>query len=597
MVRFKNVNEFEAWLLDKPHEWAAALAARAAARAIPAFASLDLTHHPSLTRTPILSAFRATAVSLATAKHPTNVAKGLVFAAAFTAGKVDGAAAATAAAAAAVNAVAIRRPGDVAVMVAHAVKDSIEALGGSWTSATGDPDRVFPRTYGTIVEEAAIAILGAISAEADLLDAGTSADRIAEMRIWISSEAPGLVDSDWTHLKTQLEDNGEGWWVWTAWYQRLLQGRAAHADPDVARDIDLAYVLIDDEDWEQGPAHVNALIKARIAEIEARYGGYESDSGERDTGTVSQDSLQTLADVTQLSIGNSWTVRRDFLAIEHTADEHDLAVAQRPSVQQSHNSVKRKADTLLAVGAGVGEQYGWDGFEDVIRRFHSAVDRPTSDLPEVVAAVYDELLTLGSFLDQDNDLRALSTHTNMSKLDAPVRRALSDVIRSAAPWAREFPTVRAKDDEAGSFLRQPALFAPAAALASTAQQVALISEEDRKVLQALLQAAERSGFPGEKAGVRGVSTARNLVVKSAALLASFYFGATASAFSGESLLVQKASRFLLEREAEVIAFVEEEADDVRIAVTEMLDDLKRNPPTPGSPDPIIAEPSGRREDG
>ena len=70
---------------------------------------------------------------------------------------------------------------------------------------------------------------------------------------------------NWQDLRTHLlSREGENWQVWTDWYERIIQG-----DPG-DEELEVRKALIPDEDWKQGPAHVNAIIARMIAEHDKR---------------------------------------------------------------------------------------------------------------------------------------------------------------------------------------------------------------------------------------------------------------------------------------------------------------------------------------
>ena len=68
-------------------------------------------------------------------------------------------------------------------------------------------------------------------------------------------------------MKRLLLTQDQSWQVWTDWYDDILRG-ADHPDSrPLIEELEVARVLIPDDDWDKGPAHVNALI----AELEAEY--------------------------------------------------------------------------------------------------------------------------------------------------------------------------------------------------------------------------------------------------------------------------------------------------------------------------------------
>jgi hypothetical protein len=68
-----------------------------------------------------------------------------------------------------------------------------------------------------------------------------------------------LAREAWRALRAELSaDETAQWWVWTTWYEARLRGDP----PDLA--LERERVLIPGEDWEKGPAHVNAIIAGLI---------------------------------------------------------------------------------------------------------------------------------------------------------------------------------------------------------------------------------------------------------------------------------------------------------------------------------------------
>lgn len=91
--------------------------------------------------------------------------------------------------------------------------------------------------------------------ESELLDSGSTANEIGRLPLW-HSDAPYYLESQLSSLKSSLLAQNQDWDVWTRWYEARVNGEPSN------KDLDLAIATIPNEDWEQGPAHVNKLIKA-----------------------------------------------------------------------------------------------------------------------------------------------------------------------------------------------------------------------------------------------------------------------------------------------------------------------------------------------
>lgn len=80
---------------------------------------------------------------------------------------------------------------------------------------------------------------------------------LSEKALWPGG-TPVWASRRWADFKDKLPD-AEGWEVWVGWYEKRLAGRQL----DMALETDL--LKIPDEEWEQGPGHVNAMI-AKVIE-------------------------------------------------------------------------------------------------------------------------------------------------------------------------------------------------------------------------------------------------------------------------------------------------------------------------------------------
>ena len=411
----------------------------------------------------------------------------------------------------------------------------------------------------------------AVSTDATRVEEGVAASDIAGSPLW-PEDQPDQLRSSWQELRAALVAAKDDWDVWTDWYEDRLVGRVRDEERE------LAYVRIGNELCDRGPAIVNAEIKRRIEELEPpspaaelwtlgissgeNVGSPSLSVAEPKPSTQMESVLShwapfwptshrtelkderrieeprpwtdTLANLPEVPLGNKWIEKGDRLAIDPSGQETDDAAARDPVVCQLHEAVKRKAREFAAAEAGIDERLGWTGFDDVIRRFLAAVDVATAAIPSQIATVYDATIELASFLDVDGDLRQ-RPGSNISQLDPITRRSFLDLIRTAAPWVRRFPTARALDDETGAFLLRRDLYEPSLAIVEGACDTALISAEDRALLKGLLSASEREGAPAHKAGTRGVQSTKSLTIAAITIVAGLYITGIEFEFANHSL--------------------------------------------------------------
>ncbi|MEM6627412.1 MAG: hypothetical protein AAF719_11970 [Pseudomonadota bacterium] len=95
-----------------------------------------------------------------------------------------------------------------------------------------------------------------------MIEKDRNLSRMSKSALW-----PGgthrLVSDAWSKLVTSLPTD-ENWQVWTDWYGERLHG---FPNGPPIMELERERVLVSNEDWAKGPAHVNAII----AEIEAKY--------------------------------------------------------------------------------------------------------------------------------------------------------------------------------------------------------------------------------------------------------------------------------------------------------------------------------------
>ncbi|MEO0823425.1 MAG: hypothetical protein AAF074_23785, partial [Pseudomonadota bacterium] len=115
---------------------------------------------------------------------------------------------------------------------------------------------------------------GAVSSDASEIAAGASPEYLAGRPLWLEG-VPARWSERWEGLRHALEAvEGEQWSVWTRWYEARLAGSEA-APINFA--LERARVLIPDDDWKRGPAHVNALIADLIKKFEGGDGSGEDE--------------------------------------------------------------------------------------------------------------------------------------------------------------------------------------------------------------------------------------------------------------------------------------------------------------------------------
>ena len=290
-----------------------------------------------------------------------------------------------------------------------------------------------------------------------------------------------------------------------------------------------------------------------------------------------EDWRSHLASLEQQRLGARWVEGEGRFIIDPRGAESDIEAAQNPVVLELHQPIIQKALLFRDSSRRLDNALGWHGITAASQRFLDGVQRPTHDIPNHLGFIYSAILELGSFFEQDSKLQPGSASA-ADPLDPEVHRALSDLIRTAAPWLRQFPTIRELDEQLGEFLTRDDLLDPGATLINSAQNNALVSSTDATAILALVEAAKRGEFQGAKARTRGVFTVRNLlIVVTTVVVLPFFVGAAASKYAEKSPLMDNAGKFLVQSENEITALVADLPNDLRLAFQELLREIKEHP--------------------
>ncbi|MEM7427021.1 MAG: hypothetical protein AAF441_13070 [Pseudomonadota bacterium] len=248
---FGDIQAVRKWFEGQPKETAVVMAVRAALRAAPlleqSFGGKRTTEETGADI--ILPLMRGMALPWAAAKIP---ARGKEFrAAATTTSLASGAANAATAAIATIAAYSA-----TAAYFTAATGTAVDATAASATAAYA-ADANAAIAIATKATAYAGAVTYSTAREAEYSLRGTSAADVAGLPLWPDSP-PWEVMEDWARLKTELMRLGQGWEVWTDWYEARLYGVPINEELETAR------VLIAEEIWEQGPEVVNAEIQRLI---------------------------------------------------------------------------------------------------------------------------------------------------------------------------------------------------------------------------------------------------------------------------------------------------------------------------------------------
>lgn len=126
-------------------------------------------------------------------------------------------------------------------------------------AAAVDATDVAAAAAGVAADYAGAEAYASVNYDAEAIGRGEDARQLARMQLW-PGDIPPVIQRRWknfVHGKPKIVDGR--WEVWIEWYEDRLIG-AGQSRP-VIEELEIARVLIPDEEWEQGPGHANKLIQ------------------------------------------------------------------------------------------------------------------------------------------------------------------------------------------------------------------------------------------------------------------------------------------------------------------------------------------------
>lgn len=180
-----------------------------------------------------------------------------------------------------------------------------------------------------------------ISADTHAIDSGMEAEEVCSTTLW-KSGFPLEMRRHWSRLAKQLLGRDRNWRVWVEWYGDRLSGPNGRA---IIQELEIARVLAPNiEDWEQGPAHVNAIL----AELERQYRGEpERPSREQEADLVPEQRPAVI----EVELGDDGFLHRKPVVSPEVRDEDQRARLE--AAWRAHLDTVKRLVALNPQGRGL----------------------------------------------------------------------------------------------------------------------------------------------------------------------------------------------------------------------------------------------------
>jgi hypothetical protein len=267
----------------------------------------------------------------------------------------------------------------------------------------------------------------------------------------------------------------------------------------------------------------------------------------------------------------------DHFIISASGDSTDRDEASDLTTSQLHPQVKLKAAAVANGAMRLANTHGWQSLPGASERFKRIVDDDLTAVADQIGVVWAELVSLGSFLEQDSEVRE-NPDPVVEPLPPDVRRSLADLVQTAGPWLRRFPTALKLDNEHASFHASSEKIPPAQKVLKLAEDEDIVRRSDAVVINSALAAGQHAGTQSHKAGGFGIFSVRNVVFGAtafvAAHLAEGYIEHVGGDIAKQSALAKKSISFLHDGEETLMRFLEDLPADIRAAVRTLIQEIR-----------------------
>lgn len=366
MTEITSPEELEEWLEEQDKQTSAAIAARIALRVVPLLEEATYEYSNFI----VLPSLRASIVSWFAGIKPTQ---DVTIAAA-----VSSKSSVTAAAGAASKSVNLILSSETITAITAAAR-AATSISKAATARAAVTTAIFTVSA---TGNARVSVLSNVwqemSQDVTFLEEGRTVEALMERPLFLG-EMDSELKKRWQSMKETLLSLNENWQVWTNWYEDRLVGGPRPNGRLVIEGLERERILIPDEEWKKGAAHVNALI----VEMEKRY-------------RMPEPPVQRLAEI-MLQVGDDDKVH---------IQPHPLTTRDAAQDKRWHNA--------------------WDGLRDAVEDFVHYVPEGNNRVLDRAVQRYQEALS--SHFENMNVIKLGQTGNRLSELLQRAKDELMDDV-------------------------------------------------------------------------------------------------------------------------------------------------------------------------
>jgi hypothetical protein len=323
-----------------------------------------------------------------------------------------------------------------------------------------------------------------------------------------------------------------------------------------------------------GPTTLGTVLTSRRMGLRL-LAGIQKESSE----ALSSDRLHQFAkQLEQNPIGARFEQRGEYFAIAQSGYQNDREAAADLTTRQLLPQVRLKTRELASRTLRLSNAPGWQTLPTTSQRFQELVDQDIELLTEQIGIAWAALVSLGSFIEQDDEIRRNGDHF-IEPLGLDVRRSLIDLVQTTGPWLRRFPSAQKLDEDHARFQTPLDRVPPARQVLTAIKKGEVVRPDEVAILDDTLNAGEHVGYQSGKIRNYGIISVRNLAFGVMTFLASSlaegFLKDIGEEVAKHSALAEKSKIFLLKSEDELGRFLSDLPADIRAAVRTLIQELKK----------------------
>ena len=197
------------------------------------------------------------------------------------------------------------------------------------------------------------------------------------------------------------------------------------------------------------------------------------------------------------------------LRFDATASPEDQAVGADHLMRRNHAQLQATVAAVARQARHRVPQGRWAGLTRAIDILAELIGLPAAELANRIGPIWSLTIALRAYVERSEDASHGTTVVE-EPLDAAFLHEVKNLVFTAGPWVRRFPSGRALDSDMATWAGSHGDFAATVALVRRVEEAALLDAGDRDIVSIACDAGQGDSIPAVRARCWAVATSQNV---------------------------------------------------------------------------------------